>query len=215
MTSPIASPQESPFPKGRRNLQGLLVALIVVCVVGLPISYFAGHSNGYNSGHSSGYDLGYLIGYDSGYETGNSTGYLDGFSKGWESGKFDFYYIKPEQKYGVYDLSDWLNRWKWIKPYQEGVFDCSEMSAYLEWKLENEGWHTKIIVGDSPFGSGQHAWLLVETSNGKYMPVESTNMAVLLWDSPHFDNYFKYDRSFETIQDALKYSETEFDWWKS
>jgi len=179
ITSTIASPQESPFPKGRHNLQGLLAALIVVCVVGLPISYSAGHSNGY------------------------------------ESGRFDFYYIKPEQKYGVYDLSGWLNKWEWIRPYQEGVFDCSEMSAYLERKLENEGWHTKIIVGDSPFGSGQHAWLLVETSNGKYMPVESTNMAVVLWDSPHFDNYFKYDRSFEAIQDALKYSETGFDWWKS
>ena len=199
MTSTIASPQESPFPKGRHNLQGLLVALMVVCVVGLPISYFAGRSNGYNSG----------------YQTGSGRGYLEGFDEGWKSGRFDFYYIEPEQKYGVYDLSDWLNKWKWIKPYQEGVFDCSEMSAYLEWKLENEGWHTKIIVGDSPFGSGRHAWLLVETSNDKYMPVESTNMAVVLWDSPYFDNYFKYDRSFETIQDALKYSETEFDWWKS
>lgn len=129
--------------------------------------------------------------------------------------RFSFYYVKPEQKYGVYNLSDWLNRWKWIKPYQEGVFDCSEMSAYLEWKLENEGWHTKIIVGDSPSGSGRgHAWLLVETSVGKYMPVESTNMAVVWWESPYFDNYFKYDHSIETIQDALKYNETEFDWWK-
>ncbi|MDH5793724.1 MAG: hypothetical protein OEZ18_04075 [Candidatus Bathyarchaeota archaeon] len=103
--------------------------------------------------------------------------------------------------------------WKWIEPYQEGVFDCSEMSAYLERKLENEGWHMKIIVGDSPFGSGRHAWLLVETSVDKYMPVESTDMAVVLWDSAYFDNYFKYDHAFEKIQDALKYSETEFDWW--
>jgi hypothetical protein len=193
------SNQEPPIPKEKHNLQGLLIALIVVCVVGLPISYFTGHSNGY----------------DSGYQIGTNKGYLEGFGEGWESGRFDFYYIEPEQKYGVYDLSDWLNKWKWIKPYQEGVFDCSEMSAYLEWKLENEGWHTKIIVGDSPFGSGRHAWLLVETSNGKYMPVESTNMAVVLWESPYFDNYFKYDHSFETIQETLVYSETEFDWWKS
>jgi len=71
----------------------------------------------------------------------------------------------------------------------------------------------KIIVGDSPFGSGRHAWLLVETSVDKYMPVESTDMAVVLWDSAYFDNYFKYDHAFEKIQDALKYSETEFDWW--
>lgn len=106
-----------------------------------------------------------------------------------------------------------MDKWRWIKPYHEGVFDCSEMSAYLERNLENEGWHTKIIVGDSVFGSGCHAWLLVEASVGKYMPVESTNMAVVWWESPYFDNYFEYDHSFETIHDALKYSETEFDWW--
>lgn len=188
------SNQESPIPKEKHNLRGLSVVLIVVCVIGLPISYFAGHSKGYNSG----------------YQIGSARG----FDEGWQSGRFYFYYVKPEQKYGVYDLSDWLNKWKWIKPYQEGVFDCSEMSAYLEQKLENEGWHTKIVVGDSPFSSGQHAWLLVETSNGKYMPVESVNMAVVWWESPYFDNYFKHDHSFETIQDALIYSETEFDWWK-
>jgi hypothetical protein len=89
------------------------------------------------------------------------------------------------------------------------------MSAHLEWKLENEGWHTKIIAGDSLFGSGKHAWLLVETSEGKYMPVESTDMDVVWWDSPYFDDYFIYEHRFETIQDALDYSESEFDWWKS
>ena len=40
-------------------------------------------------------------------------------------------------------------------------------------------------------------------------------MDVVWWESPYFDNYFEYDRAFETIQDALNYSETEFDWWKS
>ena len=108
-----------------------------------------------------------------------------------------------------------MNGLDWINPYQEGVFDCSEMSAYLEWHLENVGWHTEIIVGDSPFSSGRHAWLLVETSVGKYIPVESTNVGVVSWEDANFDNYFKYDGSFETIEDSLAYSETEFDWWQS
>jgi len=47
------------------------------------------------------------------------------------------------------------------------------------------------------------------------MPVETTNLEVVLWSSPYFDNYFEYDHSFETKQEALAYSETEFDWWKS
>jgi len=39
--------------------------------------------------------------------------------------------------------------------------DCSEMSAHLEWKLENEGRHTYIVVGNSPFGSeNMHGCLL-------------------------------------------------------
>ena len=128
---------------------------------------------------------------------------------------FSYYYVFPaEQKFGVYDLEDELTGLEWIKPYEEGVFDCSEMSAYLEWYLENEGWNAIIIAGDSPFGSGYHAWLLVETSTDQYMPVESTNIEIVWWDDPYFDNYWIYDYEFETIDDALAYSETEFDWWK-
>ena len=131
----------------------------------------------------------------------------------YDEARFSFYYVKPEQKFGVYDLSDELSGLEWFRSYQEGVFDCSEMSAYLERYLENEGWHAKIVVGDSPYGSGRHSWLLVETSQGKYMPVESTNIEVVWWSDPNFDNYWIYDHKFETIQDALSYSQTEFDWW--
>jgi len=88
------------------------------------------------------------------------------------------------------------------------------MSADLEQYLENEGWNTLILIGDSPFSTGRHAWLLLETSEGSYMPVESTNIRVVWWSDPNFDDYFVYDRSFESIQEALEYSETEFDWWK-
>jgi len=129
---------------------------------------------------------------------------------------FFFYYVKPEeQKFGVYDLEDELYGLEWLHPYQEGVFDCSEMTAYLEWHLENEGWNAIIVAGDTPFDSGRHAWLLVETSEGHYMPVESTTIEVVWWSNPDFDDYFIYDYEFETIQEAIAYNENEFDWWKS
>lgn len=134
----------------------------------------------------------------------------------WEinDAQFYFYYVLPEeQNFGVYDLEDELYGLEWIDQYEEGVFDCSEMSAYIEWDLENKGWHTTIVAGDSPFGSGKHAWLLVETSEGKYMPVESTNIEIVWWENPNFDDYFVYDRSFETILEAIAYNESEFDWW--
>jgi hypothetical protein len=134
----------------------------------------------------------------------------------YEEAKFSFYYVKPEeQKLGVYELEDELTGLEWLHPYQEDVFDCSEMSAYLEWHLENDGWNVVICAGDSPFGNGHHAWLLVETSDNKYMPVESTNINIVWWESPYFDNYFEYEHEFETIQDALDYNETDFDWWNT
>lgn len=129
---------------------------------------------------------------------------------------FSFYYVKPdEQKFGVYDLEDELYGLEWLHSYQAGVFDCSEMSAYLEWHLENEGWNAVLVIGDTPFDSGYHAWLLVETSEGQYMPVESTTIEIVWWDNPYFDNYFTYDYEFETIHEAIAYYESEFDWWES
>jgi len=133
----------------------------------------------------------------------------------YESARFDFYYVVPaEQKFGVYDLEVDLFGLEWLYPYEENVFDCSEMSAYLEWYLENLGWHTYIILGEAPFGGGYHAWLLVETSLDQYMPVESTTIKIIWWADPDFDGYFIYDYELETILDALSYNESEFDWWK-
>jgi len=132
-----------------------------------------------------------------------------------EESKFEFYYASlARQRYGVDDLQEYLDRWEWVEgSYVQGSFDCSEMSAYIEWRLENEGYHTIIVCGDAPFGGGYHAWLLVETSSGAYMPVEATTYDMVTWSSPYFDNYFEYDHSFETIQEALDYSQGEFDWW--
>jgi hypothetical protein len=212
---------EIPSEKPRLRSGVPIAVAILVCLVGFPLVYFAGSSSGYMTGKTAGYDLGYNSGYDDGYELGysrghsigDSEGYNEGYSEGRQAGRFDFYYVKPKQKYGVDELADWLGRWEWLKPYQAGVFDCSEMSAYTEWKLENEGWHTLIIVGNCPFATGKHAWLLVETSTGKYMPVESTDISVVMWADPNFDKYFEYDHQFETIQQALAYNQSEFDWW--
>jgi len=130
-----------------------------------------------------------------------------------ENASFFFYYVQPEeQKFGVHNLDNELDGLEWAQPYEAGVFDCTKMTAYLERYLENQGWHAKIVVGEAPFGSGGHAWLLVETSEGKYMPVESTKIEIVWWSDPHFHNYWIYDHKFETIRQALSYSETAFDW---
>jgi len=134
-----------------------------------------------------------------------------------EENKFLFYYVSlKEEQYSISKLEASLSQWQWKKEaYKLHVFDCSEMSAALEWVLENDGFHTIIVTGDSPDGKeGKHAWLLVEVVSGQYMPVEATTSSIIYWANPYFNNYFKYDQEFETIHEALAYSHIEFDWWK-
>ena len=135
-----------------------------------------------------------------------------------ETSKFEFYYAaRCKQRYGVDDLELYLNRWQWSEgAYVRGKFDCSEMSAYIEWRLENEGYHTILVAGQCPSKpEARHAWLLVETSLGKYMPVEATQYELVKWDNPYFDEYFSYDHSFETIFEALDYNYDGYNWWES
>ena len=133
-----------------------------------------------------------------------------------EQNKYYFYYVKPEQSFSFARLAYIVERSDWLQEYEQGRFDCSEMSAALEWRLENEGFHTLIVTGETPDGSGdRHAWLLVETSPGKYTPVEATSRRIIYSRYPYFHNYFEYERKFETIQEAIDYGPAEFDWWES
>lgn len=149
------------------------------------------------------------------YEVGNLEYEVEYLEDKVEREKFQFYYASlAKQRYGVDDLEEYLNRWQWTEgSYVSGEFDCSEMSAYLERKLENEGYNTLIVTGDSPFGLGKHAWLLVQTSAEGYMPVEPTTYSLVYWWDTYFDAYFVYDHQFEDIQEALDDNPNEFDWW--
>ena len=206
-------------------------------------AYNEGYQVGYDEAYTAAYDEAYTAAYDEGHAVGYNEGYSEGradvkrsmeqsldelrremeeacrqVEKPTYGNMFYFYYTPLEdQQYGVDNLEACLNR-SWKKEvYEPSLFDCSEMSAFLEWYLENEGWHTVIKTGITPNDSGgKHAWLLVETSAGKYMPVEATQWSVVLWDNPYFDNYFEYSlMEFETIQEAWEYAPTEFDWWAS
>jgi hypothetical protein len=131
------------------------------------------------------------------------------------------YYKSVERTYDFYRLKVYLDSTEWKEGvYVENKFDCSEMSAYIERELENMGYHTLIVVGDSPDGQkGEHCWLLVELKedNGEsgYMPIEATQYWMVLWNNPYFQNYFKYKLEFETIYDALAYNYDEFNWWEN
>ncbi len=123
------------------------------------------------------------------------------------------YYTATFHQYsGTDNLRAYLERKEWARAYEAGKFDCTEMSAFLEYRLENEGWHTVIVVADE-FEGGGHCWLLVETKLNQYMPVEATSRVVVDYDNPKFKEYFNYNYTFETIYDAMDIGPTAFDWW--
>lgn len=55
--------------------------------------------------------------------------------------------------------------------YQEGVFDCSNMAALLQWRLKSQGYNAKICLSsqfqDGP-RYGYHAWVAVDLGGIRY-----------------------------------------------
>jgi len=70
-------------------------------------------------------------------------------------------------------LEHYIEDYEWAMAYREDYWDCSEMSAYLEWFLENKGFHTIFCFDE------EHMWLSVEMDDG-WIAVEATGRG-LVW----------------------------------
>jgi len=112
------------------------------------------------------------------------------------------YYKNVQRSYGREKLNEVLSI-KWLKQYEENIFDCSEMSAFLEYWLENKGFNTDIVT------NADHSWIIVETERGNWVHVESTS------SQPYIIDERPYIRRFKEIFQAINISPTEYDWWKS
>lgn len=116
--------------------------------------------------------------------------------------------------------------------YQPGVFDCSELSAYLEWALENNGFDAYIAVGPCPWNpsEGYHAWVLVYVSDYT-VAIEPTSLVssriyqdtypartpgvVYQGDSWWYNYYHGYDKLYKNIYQAIDdYGVDEWNWWE-
>lgn len=113
----------------------------------------------------------------------------------------DDYYLVRDRIYGLENLKKALAV-KWLKPYEARVFDCSEMSAFLEYWLERNGFNTDIVLDST------HSWNLVEVEPGNWTHVEATG------NSPSIMPRRKYNYRFKDIYDAIEYFCEEYDWWK-
>ncbi len=108
--------------------------------------------------------------------------------------------------------------------YQEDYFDCSEMSAFIEWYLEGHGVDTVIVTGErnQPHnisvggfeyekGAGDHAWIISNVSGGRVL-IEPTLARVV---PKSLERYYFADKTYNDIYDAVGSSRSvvEYDWW--
>jgi len=96
-------------------------------------------------------------------------------------------------------------------PISIKTFDCSEASAYLEWALEEAGFHAFIASS-----RGQHhAWVVVKDI--KVSETETTDLAIesTTLEITHCKaRYRSYDMLHDTIYDALEHHPySEYNWW--
>lgn len=100
--------------------------------------------------------------------------------------------------------------------YEEDYFDCSEMSAYVEYCLELHGYPAAIFTGS------RHAWIMVYTAEG-WIPIEVSNLFIptpttsenySIYSQPE-DRYDSIGEIWDSVsdQDIAEIVMEGYDWW--
>ena len=91
-------------------------------------------------------------------------------------------------------------------PYIENVWDCSEMSFYLQHELEDRGYNAQVA---QRIGSPGHSWVIVVTAT-EIITIEATTMQIVPFRSD-------FQRVFRNATDAINHGveESEVDWWNN
>jgi len=69
---------------------------------------------------------------------------------------------------------EWLSFTQWADKYERHEWDCSKMSAFVEWALENCDFPSKIVLGSGSWTEEGHAWVNMKV-NGKEYYYEATS----------------------------------------
>lgn len=91
-------------------------------------------------------------------------------------------------------------------PYIENVWDCSEMSFYLQHELEDRGYNAQVA---QRIGSPGHSWVIVVTAT-EIITIEATTMQIVPFRSD-------FNRIFRNATDAINHGvpKSEVDWWNN
>jgi hypothetical protein len=129
------------------------------------------------------------------------------------------------------ELEDFLHgRFQQVRTHLPNYYDCSNMSAYLEWALENEGFDTRIIYGPTMSyhpDFDAHCWVLVNLPGSDcWAAVEATDPAfqpqwapgIIYGDDDNTYRYYNgYWEAYFDIYSALACTRQnwgdEYSWW--
>lgn len=99
--------------------------------------------------------------------------------------------------------------------YIEDKFDCTEIAAHAEWRLENMGIETKLVMTEEP--NPAHMFILCNTSQG-WVPIETCyddGIATPILDPE--DWHYNYTLSFEGLPDLHNQAQSDVhgNWWNT
>lgn len=153
------------------------------------------------------------------------------------------YYTKddiPNRPNTYSNLKKFLKSRVGLSGYNINKYDCSEMSAFLESRLEDAGFDACIAEGPAPWNTQvYHAWVFVRAwRDGRldWFPIEATDPRFYNVDEGvtfrkifsrllkvpgiitrgncrYYLQYFKYDNIYNSIHDIPKSKLHEYDWW--
>jgi len=112
------------------------------------------------------------------------------------------YYDRPCQQPENTTLREWLGDLPWYGEINVsgGGWDCSQISAYVEWLAENCGYSVVFTGRKGAAGSSGHVWLTVEGD-----PYEASGLYWIDYDTAD-PGYYEANVWFENIYEAMKYT---------
>lgn len=108
-------------------------------------------------------------------------------------------------------VKEWLTAAEWVKPYELNSWDCSEMSAYTEWVLENCGYESMIRLQQID-DYRDHAFVMVRI-DGEWKAYESVTREFMSYKLSLI-----YTIEYPTIYDLFQHLTPtrfyfEYGWW--
>ena len=146
----------------------------------------------------------------------------------------DDYYSQDCELPTDQSMQEYLANSHWIEDYEENSWDCSQMAAYMEFMLENCGYHVVIRSADVAGEQHGHAWILVEFKEGwlayectgRYWVYPSESVArsydpygYVHWNPSMYDAGIQYESIYDVWDDYKWYSNgeeafsQEYGWW--